>query len=107
MNSARPVNEYDEIIYVVGDKNELTREIAIKSAISFMLTILSNRHAPITMVMAGYDDDPREIWQIPECLEYMRVFAETCGKIGIPEHLPHRLTADSLRWQGLGMPTIN
>lgn len=60
---------------VVGSKDSLSDQ-ALTDAITLLNDQLRTRTVgPISLALEGYDEDPREIWEIPEARDYMRRLA--------------------------------
>jgi len=58
----------------------------LRRAIRQMQEVIT-RISPLTgidIAIGGYDDDPREIYEIPEARQYIIGFAEGMAKVGIP-----------------------
>ncbi len=61
-------------LHVIGGRDNLTDEQARTSAADFCqaLDLLPlSQHA---IAVAGYDDDPRELWDVPEARAFVRQF---------------------------------
>jgi hypothetical protein len=52
-----------------------------KSADAFVLIGQVNKN-PLTYAVGGYDDDPRELWDVPEVLHYLREWCACVKKKG-------------------------
>lgn len=59
-------NHYHFALEVDFDPQKL-----VESATAFVLVARLSRH-PVHFSVAGYDDDPRDLWHIPEVVEYLR-----------------------------------
>jgi hypothetical protein len=72
-------------MFCIGGKGDLTEETARRSARRTVKTIerrISPRMA-VTLSVAGFDSDPREIWEIPEARSYVLAFADEMVKCGV------------------------
>lgn len=65
------MSEYAAAIIQVGGK-DLPADAAAQSALAIMTMRLTNPWAQITLWVHGYDDDPRELWDVPEVCEQVR-----------------------------------
>jgi hypothetical protein len=70
------------LIFSVGAKDSLTRK-ALSSAVLAWRALKIKSDTAITMHFGGYDDDPRELWQIPEVRHFVQQF---CAKTKAHEH---------------------
>ena len=98
----KPLNEYNDLMFIVGENDKLTIEKAIDQAKIVCLACLENQTANITISIYGFDDDPRELAQIPEAVLYIAWFAGAMQLLGLPPNFAKRLTPESLRWAALG-----
>jgi hypothetical protein len=77
---------------VIGEKGNLSKSVARRRA---KLTAEAIRLMPpynaVELVVYGYDDDSREVWNIPEVRNYFIAFVEALIARGIPLQrlLPH------------------
>jgi hypothetical protein len=56
---------------LIGARGELTRQAARSAAKAFRKIAAKGPKALVHIMIAGYDDDPREIADIPEAREYV------------------------------------
>lgn len=73
------MSEYDAVFMEIGGRDYLTRNDAVKSATAFRLARRRYPKATIAFSISGYDDDPRDLADIPEVAEYMRIWAPLAG----------------------------
>jgi hypothetical protein len=55
----------------IGHKGELTTENAVRAAGAIIKMHLEEPQAMITTMIGGYDNDPRELWDIAEPRDYI------------------------------------
>ena len=70
---------------IIGEKGSLTPAIARRRA---RLLAMALRRLPpdeiVDLSIYGYDDDPREIWEIVESRDYVIEFADALIHYGVP-----------------------
>jgi hypothetical protein len=68
------------IIFIeIGGKNHLSLLNRKEAAAAFRLARVKHPRARIGFTLGGYDDDPREIYDIPEARDYIRQWAHDAG----------------------------
>lgn len=72
-------DELNIVVIEIGGKNHLSEGILRKMALGPAMTHARYPEAKIALSIGGYDDDPRELWQIPEAVEYIRRFTAQAG----------------------------
>jgi len=82
MNLELP-EEPDHIVLVIGERGDLTPERLRAAAKAFVLAFHAYPVACFVIVLDGFDDDIREVWEIPEAREAFRVFAHYVAN-GLP-----------------------
>jgi len=72
--------------YVIGTRGQLTRKDALDAVVRVnrLLTRVSP-HSPVMLTISGYDDDPRELYHIPETRQYLGWFAVEFDRAQIDE----------------------
>jgi len=95
------IQDFTNFLFIIGEKGLLTEDNAIKQARFVKQSATDNITADITMLIYGYDDDPRDLRQIPEVVRYIGQFAFVLHEIGLPPNFVKRLTPESLRWKAL------
>jgi hypothetical protein len=75
------------VSFHVGSRGELDWFAAQEYARSWKIFRTRHPKSPVVIFFLGYDTDPREIWDIPECVQYLKWFAKTAG-INKPSDLP-------------------
>jgi hypothetical protein len=65
----------DAAIHEIGSKDSFSIELAREAAIGFCQAIAAFPAIEHMLCVAGYDDDTRELWDIPEAREFIRNFA--------------------------------
>ena len=63
----------------IGVKDHLSDTNARLAATAFQLARQHYPDSPLMFMIGGYDDDPRELWEIPETRRYIRAWAVFCG----------------------------
>jgi hypothetical protein len=59
----------------IGHKGALTIDNAVRAAGAIVKVHLTSPEAVITAMIGGYDNDPRELWDIPEPRDYVKAVA--------------------------------
>src|SRR4051812_9626305 len=63
---------------MIGAKDHLARRDVLAAANAWR-SLVRRAITPIILVVDGYDDDPRELWAIPEVAAFVRRWAERVG----------------------------
>jgi hypothetical protein len=64
-------------LIIIGEKGNLTEQVAKQRGAEVAAGInLMQPHEMAEFAIFGFDDDPREIWDIPETRDYFLAFAE-------------------------------
>jgi hypothetical protein len=95
------IADKDHLLFIIGGKNELSQDKAIEQAKWVNLACTLNTRASIFIGIDGYDDDPRELYEIPETVQYIGWFAIEMHRRGLPPDFAKRLAPESLRWSWL------
>lgn len=92
--------DYDEMMFVIGEKGDLTQHNAIEVALGVLTACSANTKANVTISIDGYNDDPRELWEIPEVDQFVHMFVYTLYKVSpiVADNIASRLTEESLKW---------
>lgn len=72
-------DDYDLIFLEIGGKDRLSIDDLIKSAFAFKMARAVYPRAMLAFTISGYDDDPRELYDIPEAAAYIRAWAHRAG----------------------------
>jgi hypothetical protein len=67
------------IVFTMGMRDELTKREADRLARAWCETSKRFPNSQFYLQVAGYDNDPRELWEFPEVTHYVRRFARTAG----------------------------
>jgi hypothetical protein len=100
------IEKLTDLLFVIGEAKELTGDIAALLEIAERNAALvkdlctRNPTAPITLSIYGYDNDPRELWDIPEATLYIRIFGAVLRAMIYPPDFLKRLTPESIKWVG-------
>ncbi|MGY2987651.1 hypothetical protein [Bradyrhizobium sp. USDA 4508] len=62
------------VFFSIGSADDLSRK-ALATAVMSWRALKVQPSTAITVHFGGYDEDPRELWQIPEAREFIRKFA--------------------------------
>jgi len=92
-------DEYDVIMLVIGGKSDLRPVRAAISAGQVKLIAELQPRASLSLHLDGFDDDPRELWEIPEAALFIRQFAVALESLGLPPGFMERLTPESIHWR--------
>ena len=69
---------YDAIIYQAGERGDL--QDAAGRAREFVTVAKMQPGVPLTVSIGGYDDDPRELFDVPEVMAFLRDFVGYMGQ---------------------------
>jgi hypothetical protein len=75
------------VSFHIGSRGELDWFAVQQYAKSWKTFRARHPKSPVVIFFLGYDMDPREIWDIPECVQYIRWFAKAVD-INKPSDLP-------------------
>jgi hypothetical protein len=67
--------DYGVVFLEVGMKGELTSARAARGATAILGIAATAPEATITVMIGGFDNDPRELWDIAEAATYVRMLA--------------------------------
>lgn len=73
------MKRFDEVLCEVGDAQHQTQEDARRAGEWVALVARTQPQAVIRLMLGGYDDDPRSLWEIPEAADYVRHVALAAG----------------------------
>ena len=73
------MDEFDVVCVEIGSRGHLSRADAKRGVVTWKKAQRSQPGARFTFAIAGYDDDPRALWEIPEVAAYVRRWAELVG----------------------------
>lgn len=71
--------DYDVAMICIGGKGHMGEEELRSMALAVSAVHREHPDAPITLVLDGYDDDPRSLWDIQEAADYVRRYAMASG----------------------------
>lgn len=72
--NARPLDR-TMLVFSIGEKRYLNRKALAAAVLSWRAQKFKPTTA-VTIHFGGYDDDPRELWDIPEAASFIRRFCE-------------------------------
>lgn len=72
-------NDYDHILINLAHKDCLNNFQLAKAAIAIKLAHDLHPDAELSFAIDGYDDDPRELYEIPEAHKFIQDFAWASG----------------------------
>jgi hypothetical protein len=87
------------VSFCIGTRGDLNRQEAKRAAKSWLEHIKRHPKARFVIHLAGYDDDPRDIWEIDEAARYVRRWARLAGLDDI-DVAGARLDDRALAWLG-------
>ena len=91
------MGERDAILMMIGKRGELTPQEAERmGGARWRMEVQRNPRAEFMIIVSGYDDDPRELWQISEVVSYVKLWAAAAG-------IGDVATAQRLHRQSLGL----
>jgi hypothetical protein len=70
---------YASIIVEIGARGQLVAEWAEDAARATVLALRVVAPGRLSWAIGGYDDEPRELWEIPEVAAHVRLVAELVG----------------------------
>jgi hypothetical protein len=73
LKSARPDTDMSLAVVEMGQKGELDAQHAAEAARAILSIREKYPAAKILLAMAGYDDDERALWEVPEVCSYLRI----------------------------------
>lgn len=78
------VELYDYMVLHIGDAADLSTEALDRLMPGVLVMLLATpATTAIDITISGYDDDPRELWEIPESRRFILEFAERILNNGI------------------------
>jgi hypothetical protein len=91
--------EGTEAIVQIGTADDLTPETRARSVRLFHKLV--ERHAKwIAFVIGGYDDDPRELWEIPEVIAYVVEWLIAADLRTAEQARAANVTEQTIQWMG-------
>jgi hypothetical protein len=69
----------DAIAHQIGVRGELTRQAAKSAARQWKDLLRRAPNAQVYLSIAGYDDDPRALWEFDEVRKFVQQFARFAG----------------------------
>jgi hypothetical protein len=85
----------------IGLAGHLTLENCFAGATAMLMALERYPFAEFSILLGGYDDDPREIWDIPEAKKYFQDFMSAMDALCCPPLKEWRL--DDASWGVLAM----
>jgi hypothetical protein len=80
---SNPLPDFDSddglIMIEIGARHELTVAVAKHMATQWRRLVDAYPRAEFTILLLGFDEDPREIWEIPSAAKYVRQWAKFAG----------------------------
>jgi hypothetical protein len=73
------------VSFLVGSRGDLTRQAAKRAARSWCRHVARYPKACYVLSLAGYDEDPRNLWEIDEAARYIRRWAHLAGLTSLAE----------------------
>lgn len=72
MSDLDELGEFGAAVVVIGEHGALSRA-HLRRSVASTATLLRQLgpSVPVMLMLGGYDNDPREIWQIPEARDYV------------------------------------
>jgi hypothetical protein len=86
-------DEPDTISHCIGTRGELTRQAAKRAARLWKDMLQHAPNAEVYLSIAGYDDDPRALWEFDEVRNFVQQFARFAGIDDVMDY-SERLAAD-------------
>jgi len=74
------VDNFDVLVLTIGDTDHMGDENINESVLAYKIVLFSSPAVKeVHIVLGGYDDDEREIWEIPVAKAYVRRWAHFAG----------------------------
>jgi hypothetical protein len=73
------MSENDLVWMTIGKRDALTPQEAERMGACWREAVQRNPRAEFLITIDGYDDDQRELWQIPEVVSYVKLWAAAAG----------------------------
>ena len=70
---------YDAILVAIGTRDQLTKEAARDNAAIWREATQRSPKAAFNIYLLGYDEDSRDLWELPEAARYVRWWARFAG----------------------------
>jgi hypothetical protein len=86
-------DEPHAIAHCIGTRGELTRQAAKAAARQWKGLLRRAPKAQVYLSIAGYDDDPRALWEFDEVRNFVQQFARFAGINDVMDY-SDRLAAD-------------
>jgi hypothetical protein len=67
------------IVFTMGTRDQMTKKEADRLAGAWREASKRFPNSQFYLQIAGYDNDPRDLWEFPEVTRYVRRFARTAG----------------------------
>src|SRR5262245_5878357 len=74
-----PEGSFDVCLFAIGSRDDLSKQEARCSAKLWCETVQRAPKAVFVLHLAGFDDDPREIWEFADAARYVRWWARYAG----------------------------
>ena len=100
--------EFDVMCLYVDPKLDPPKEAA-DAANACVLAFIEGKRKCVWVTFAGFDEDPREVWEIEECKHWARTFVTTLMTAGIKDGRKYLSTLGDDRVKegpGLGLPNL-
>lgn len=89
------MRDFDFAFHIVGGREALSEADAALAAVAFV-RVARATSAPILLAMDGYDDDPRELWEVAEVCFFLQNFVLGVVSLPRPRPLVPRLTDEAI-----------
>ncbi len=66
------MSDFTDVFCVVGAKDHLSDELLAEMLFYLNGTVRTHTTGTVHLLIDGYDDDPHELWEIPEARDYLR-----------------------------------
>jgi hypothetical protein len=76
---------FDVVIFQAGERGDFPPPA--KAAADFVAMARMNPRAELTVCLAGFGDDPRELFDIPEAMAFLRAMVGSMGPLVSPAEL--------------------
>lgn len=77
--------QYDAVIYEAGSRGDFPPPG--RAAFEFVSVARLNPAAELTVSIGGYDADPREVFDIPEVMAFLRAMVAAMGPLTTPAEI--------------------
>jgi hypothetical protein len=87
---------FDAAFIEIGGAGELTSFNAMAAAEIVIMAMRRYPFADLHLMISGFDDDPREVWDIPEAKDYFEMFVGAMFVLNAPPVMEWRMDKSTM-----------